>query len=84
MSSSSATGVAPQGMFGATGDPSHGKGIPYQISFNPNCTCRDVVEVLVIAPAVPETPEGVVGGAAMSFVPASGKFIAQAQRDGQL
>jgi hypothetical protein len=31
----------------------------YQMSFNPNCTCRDVVEVLLIAPAVPETPEGV-------------------------
>jgi hypothetical protein len=31
----------------------------YQISFNPNWTCRDAVEVLVIAPAVPKTPEGV-------------------------
>lgn len=30
----------------------------YQISFNPNSICRDVVDVL-IAPAVPETPEGV-------------------------
>jgi len=29
----------------------------YQISFNPNCTGRDVVEVLVIAPAVPKTTE---------------------------
>ena len=26
----------------------------YQINFNPNCTWREVVEVLVIAPAVPE------------------------------
>ena len=33
-------------------------------SFRPNCTWRDVVEVLVIAPAVPDTPEGfaAVGG----------------------
>ena len=33
--------------------------ISYQISFSPNCTCREVVEVLVIAPAVPDTPAGV-------------------------
>jgi hypothetical protein len=31
----------------------------YQISFNPNWICRDVVDVLLMAPAVPETPEGV-------------------------
>src|SRR5271169_6269703 len=31
----------------------------YQSSFKANCTCLDVVEVLVIAPAVPETPVGV-------------------------
>ena len=31
----------------------------YQSSFNANWTCLDVVEVLVIAPAVPETPVGV-------------------------
>ena len=31
----------------------------YQSSFRPNCTWRDVVDVLVIAPAVGETPEGV-------------------------
>ena len=36
----------------------------YQSSFKPNCTCRDVVEVLVIAPAVPDNPVGLaaVGG----------------------
>ncbi len=28
-------------------------------SFTASCTCRAVVDVLVIAPAVPETPEGV-------------------------
>ena len=33
--------------------------LSYQISFKPNCTCREVVEVLAIAPAVPEIPEGV-------------------------
>src|SRR5579859_4238790 len=33
--------------------------ICYQSSFNPNCTCRDVVVVLVITPAVLETPDGV-------------------------
>jgi hypothetical protein len=32
---------------------------PYQSSFSPNCTWREVVEVLVITPAVGETPEGV-------------------------
>lgn len=26
----------------------------HQINFNPNCSWRDVVEVLVIAPAVPD------------------------------
>ena len=26
----------------------------HQISFKPNCTCREVVDVLVMAPAVPE------------------------------
>ena len=31
----------------------------HQISFNPNWTWRDVVAVLVIALAVPETAEGV-------------------------
>src|SRR5215469_13209629 len=37
---------------------------PHQSSFKPNCTCRDVVDVLVIAPAVPDTPDGfaAVGG----------------------
>src|SRR5215831_14235505 len=34
-------------------------GFRYQISFKPNCNWRAVVEVLVIAPAVPETPVGV-------------------------
>lgn len=40
------------------GNPSH------QSSFSPNCTCRDVVDVLVMAPAVPESPVGfaAVGG----------------------
>ena len=33
--------------------------LPYQRSFSANCTCRAVVEVLVIAPAVPDSPEGV-------------------------
>ncbi|MGB7230041.1 MAG: hypothetical protein WBD19_00095, partial [Candidatus Acidiferrum sp.] len=28
----------------------------YQSSFSPNCTCLEVVAVLVIAPAVPERP----------------------------
>ena len=28
-------------------------------SFTASCTCRAVVDVLVIAPAVPETPQGV-------------------------
>jgi hypothetical protein len=31
----------------------------HQSNFKPNCTCREVVEVLVIAPAVGETPDGV-------------------------
>ena len=31
----------------------------YQISFNANCTWRAVVDVAVIAPAVPDTPDGV-------------------------
>lgn len=31
----------------------------YQSNFKPNCTCRDEVEVLVITPAVGETPAGV-------------------------
>src|SRR5215471_9505625 len=31
----------------------------YQWSFSPNCTWREVVEVLVMAPAVPDSPEGV-------------------------
>ena len=31
----------------------------YQSTFKANCTCREVVEVLVMAPAVPETPLGV-------------------------
>lgn len=31
----------------------------YQSSFSANCTCREVVEVPVMAPAVPETPVGV-------------------------
>src|SRR6266436_2984679 len=31
----------------------------HQSIFKPNWTCRDVVEVLVITPAVGETPEGV-------------------------
>ena len=40
------------------GTPSH------QSSFNPNCSCRDVVGVLVMAPAVAESPVGFapVGG----------------------
>ncbi len=29
------------------------------MSFNPNCTWRAVVDVLVMAPAVPDTPAGV-------------------------
>ena len=38
--------------------------LAYQSTLIPNCTWRDVVEVLVIAPAVPETPVGfaAVGG----------------------
>lgn len=32
---------------------------PHQRSLRPNCTCREVLEVLVMAPAVGETPEGV-------------------------
>jgi len=32
--------------------------LPYQSSFSANCTCRDVVEVLVIAPPVPDNPLG--------------------------
>jgi hypothetical protein len=31
----------------------------YQSSFNPNWICRDAVDVLVITPAVGETPVGV-------------------------
>jgi hypothetical protein len=31
----------------------------YQSTFTPNWTCRAVVAVLLIAPAVPETPVGV-------------------------
>ena len=38
---------------------SPGTGHPYQSSFRPNWTWRDVVDVLVITPAVGETPEGV-------------------------
>ena len=34
-------------------------GNDHQSSFSANCTCRAVVEVAVIAPAVPDTPEGV-------------------------
>ena len=50
----------PPNLFGLWANcPQSEEGVSYQISFNPNCTCRDVVEVLVIAPAVPETPEGV-------------------------
>src|SRR5580700_10165513 len=33
---------------------------PHQRSFRPNCTWREVVEVLVIAPAVPDKPVGFV------------------------
>src|SRR5260370_17587354 len=33
--------------------------LPYQSNFTPNCICRDVVDVLVITPAVGETPVGV-------------------------
>ena len=33
--------------------------VPYQINFNPNCTCLAVVDGLVIAPAVPDGPDGV-------------------------
>src|ERR1700732_4090693 len=32
--------------------------VSYQSSLRPNCTWRDVVDVLVMAPAVGETPEG--------------------------
>jgi hypothetical protein len=42
--------------------PARGLGIfsaRNQSSFSPNCTCRAVVDVLVITPAVGETPEGV-------------------------
>jgi hypothetical protein len=40
------------------------RGFAYQSSFTANCTCRAVVDVLVIAPAVPDTPLGwaAVGG----------------------
>src|SRR5579862_5356208 len=31
----------------------------YHRNFKANCTCREVVDVLVIAPAVPDTPAGV-------------------------
>src|SRR6476646_4822766 len=31
----------------------------HQSSFSPNCTCREVVVVLVITPSVGETPDGV-------------------------
>src|SRR6266581_1266736 len=31
----------------------------YQWSFRANCTCRELVEVLVMAPAVPDRPDGV-------------------------
>src|ERR1700747_479672 len=36
----------------------------YQSSFSPNCTWRELVDVLVMAPAVPDRPLGlvVVGG----------------------
>jgi hypothetical protein len=39
-------------------DPAAGYGF-YQSSFSPNWICRDVVDVLVITPAVGETPVGV-------------------------
>src|SRR5215475_4492033 len=34
-------------------------GAAYQSSFRPNCTCREVVAVLVMTPAVGEIPDGV-------------------------
>src|ERR1700736_1104047 len=34
-------------------------GCASQRSLSPNCPCRDVVDVLVIAPAVPDKPLGV-------------------------
>jgi|ERR1700757_1882893 hypothetical protein len=36
-----------------------GRKITYQISFSPNWIGRDLVDMRVIAPAAPETPEGV-------------------------
>jgi hypothetical protein len=44
---------------GTTGSSAKTGRFSYQSNFSANCTCLAVVDVLVIAPAVPDTPEGV-------------------------